>query len=193
MSAQAEELAGKIVGIRFESHRLDHWLKQLREGSFKYGCGVLRDADDAFDPMGVLAEINDADWGYDTGEEAYTIDGEPMHLPVIRAREYLGIGPEVHTRTVMEFITAMGELADRLLSHQQFADALREAISREHYRRQRLQATIAEQRERDYPVMGDRYGYGRERIEYEMPEIDWRSDRSDRDVIMRPRRIGRLG
>jgi len=143
--------------------------------------------------MGVLAEINDADWGYDTDEEAYTIDGEPMHLPPGRARQYLGIGQDVHHQTVVAFITAMGELADRLVSHQEFATALRQAIDRERYRRQRLQETIAEQRERDYPIMGARYGYGRERIEYEMPDIDWRDSRTDSQVVLRPRRIGRFG
>lgn len=133
----------------------EFWIGQLRNGPYEYGFGVLRDGADRYDPMGILAEINDVDWVYDEAEGAYAVAGEVDFLPTDQIRSYLGIPRHVSDEKITQFANILAELTDSETSHVNVANALYYAQQRGSARRSQLEGALSQfQRER-YPMIGD--------------------------------------
>jgi hypothetical protein len=69
---------------------IETWVGALRSGDFKFGFGVLRDGDDCYDPMGVLAATNLADWTWDENEGVWAVAGKVDFLPDNMILRFLG-------------------------------------------------------------------------------------------------------
>ncbi|AXQ68741.1 hypothetical protein HOU00_gp384 [Caulobacter phage CcrPW] len=65
------------------------WAGALTSGAYLGGVGVLRSGDNTYDPMGVLAAVNDVDWTWDERDEAWAFEGEVYTLPAARIKEWL--------------------------------------------------------------------------------------------------------
>lgn len=150
-----ERLAGLIGALNPSGVLWEYWVGQLRSGPFEYGFGVLRDGADHYDPMGVLAEINDVDWAYDEGEGAYAVDGQVDFLSTDLIRSFLAIPRAVPDERISQFATAMAELADSETSHLNVANALYYARQRGAARRNLLESALSHYQRERHPAIGD--------------------------------------
>lgn len=76
--------------LRPEPTAVETWANALRSGDFKFGYGVLRDGDDCYDPMGVLAATNLVDWTWNETEGVWSVAGKVDYLPDNMILRFLG-------------------------------------------------------------------------------------------------------
>lgn len=96
------------------------WLEAMGARDRKLACGVLRDADNAFGPFGLLAHINGAIWEWDEAEAAYSyrgLDGEfhgdTQELPLADICDFLGLTLTRTNKPLLDrFVALITILAD---------------------------------------------------------------------------------
>lgn len=101
-----QEIASCINVLRPDEDRFAMWLGAMRSGDFKFGYGLLRSADDEYDPFGVLAAISFPSWTWDDAEEAWAVEGEALFLQPTQLAEWLGIRthPDLQDAGIMRFV-----------------------------------------------------------------------------------------
>jgi hypothetical protein len=104
----------------------------MESGEYSFGYGLLRSADDVYDPMGVLAAISTPEWTWDEQEGGWAIDGDALFLPPTRVLEWLEIearGPHLAS-WAMGFQTALATVADGARGFGEVVKVLRDAQKR---------------------------------------------------------------
>lgn len=130
------ELAAAFKVLNPQIGAVEQWIGALRSGQYKQGFGVLRDGDDLYDPMGVLADINSADWNWDAAEGAWGVDGESIYLKGDSVVEYLGCtGRTYHIESLTH---AVADLSDEGNTFAQIAAILSDAMHRANREREEL-------------------------------------------------------
>lgn len=137
MSALTTELSSLYNLLKPCETAWTMWAGALSSDAYPSGSGVLRSGDNAYDPMGVLAAINDVDWTWDERDEAWAYEGEVYTLPVARIEEWLGAkGYHVGDR-LSQLQTLLQREADNGSTLSQLGEALLEGkaqAEREHQR-----------------------------------------------------------
>lgn len=91
----------------------DKWIRVLKEGGHKYGCGQLR-YNDCFCAMGVLLDlINPNAWELAWDGVSYTWEGEQFYLP-----ERIRKGSKIKSREMFfetnnGFVFNLADISDR--------------------------------------------------------------------------------
>lgn len=155
-AALAQELASYIQVMQPAEDRLTLWINAMESGEYSFGYGLLRSADDVYDPMGVLAAISAPEWTWDDQEGGWAIDGDALFLPPTRVAEWL----EVQTREpsldswAMGFQTALATVADGARGFAEVVAVLRDAQKRQSETTSRLsRLSMAELRRMPLPDM----------------------------------------
>ncbi|AFU88063.1 hypothetical protein CcrColossus_gp193 [Caulobacter phage CcrColossus] len=113
------------------------WAGALSSGAYLDGAGVLRSADNTYDPMGVLAAVNDVDWTWDERDEAWAFEGEVYTLSAARIKEWLGAQGSCLDERLVELQALLQREADNGATLAGLATALLEGkvlAEREHQR-----------------------------------------------------------
>lgn len=118
---------GVFASVKPHERFLADWLAGLRNGGYAFGYGALRDFDDRFDALGVLAEVNDADWR--EGDDGYEIEGDGLNLSPALVRRYLGL-EDVSEKTIEAFLDLVTAQSDGATSHRATADWLETSFKR---------------------------------------------------------------
>ncbi|AXQ68350.1 hypothetical protein HOT99_gp267 [Caulobacter phage CcrBL10] len=77
----------------------------------KFGFGVLRDGKDRYDPFGVLALMNNAQWTWDEQERGWAIDGSCYDVKPGQLLSWLGGAPR-SVAAAEAFVDAVTEFSD---------------------------------------------------------------------------------
>jgi hypothetical protein len=67
--------------LRPDNHVIETWIGALNSGAYQFGFGLLRDGEDRYDPMGVLAATQVVDWTWEESEGAWAFEGSVDFLP----------------------------------------------------------------------------------------------------------------
>lgn len=116
-------------GMEFDQKLWGEWMDALNATKLTYGCGYLRADDDVFDPLGLLADLNGAEWDYDVAEGCYTLDGDAHELTTDRLREALGFALDTHPALIAEFVELVAEITDAQTSFKAVARKLTQATA----------------------------------------------------------------
>jgi hypothetical protein len=127
---EIQQLASLFNVIRVDALYLENWIGAMTAGAYKFGYGLLRSADDEYDPFGVLAAMYCPDWEWDAAESAWAIDGNPLFLPDKRLIEALGLNPGLigHPR-IHQFVEAVTNISDGASSFDPVCHYLREGYA----------------------------------------------------------------
>lgn len=154
-AATRERLATILGQIDHDKELADDWIRALKRIEYSFGVGMLRDENDCYDPFGLLAEINDADWVFDEAEGAWAIDGSAFFLKPERLSEWLGMDIR-KTTAIKVFIDTVSTLSDGARTLAEIAEHLESAFTTARSRRERLKQEMSAARdERIGPVWGD--------------------------------------
>jgi len=126
--ATALELAALLQTVRFSETAIDEWIAALKAGEHKFGYGSLRDGEDRFSALGVLADINGCAWEWDENERAWGTAGECFLLDETHFREYVGIPEYVRSSKVKPFYELLTNVVDGATTHDTTISAITEAI-----------------------------------------------------------------
>lgn len=132
--------AGVIQRKLIDLNHLDEWLKALRSGKFTPGFGVMRDGDDRYDPFGVLAEINGAEWTWSDREGAYVLDKKTQsnQIDTETFMSYLGIRSEVPEFLAAEMLKSLLKISDDATSFAEVIEDITRGIRMMNERQRRL-------------------------------------------------------
>lgn len=123
--AEAQALAGSMAPLKFADDLMADWLKAMDSGRYKFGCGLLRDEADRYDPLGVLADINEVEWTFDDEEGAWAVDGDVAALNTERMREFFGLQPRTTPGQIDRFERQLITLTDQSTKFSQITSVLR--------------------------------------------------------------------
>lgn len=112
MTALTTEIGSLYNLIRPCTSAWQLWANTLVAGVYSSGSSVLRDGDNAYDPMGVLAAIQDTDWTWDDREEAWACEGHIYTLPPARIALWLGVTHRVHDQHLNNLQAVLQKAAD---------------------------------------------------------------------------------
>jgi hypothetical protein len=90
-NASTHELASCLQVLKPQADDLDLWMNAMASGSYKFGYGLLRSADDEYDPFGVLAAISAADWTWNEAEGGWAVDDDALFLDQQRIADWLNM------------------------------------------------------------------------------------------------------
>lgn len=140
-------LASALSVLKPEPALLDAWLGAMRSDAFAFGAGVLRTADDEYDPFGVLAAISLAEWTWVELDDAWGVDGDAMALKPQRVAEWLGVDEpdrlvqnnrHNHTASLIDTVTKVADGATSFEPILDLFDAARRHIEQERDRMAKL-------------------------------------------------------
>lgn len=129
------KLASVLSAARVDDKAMEFWLKELRTSGRKFGFGVMRDADDCFDPWGVLADACGVEWTWDEDEEGWAAGpGETLFPSPAHVARWLG--GEESDKALARLIEIITDLGDQCSTHKDVSDILGSAhgIAREKMR-----------------------------------------------------------
>jgi hypothetical protein len=89
MKDVAQELASCLQVLKPNDDRVALWINAMTSGDYKFGYGLLRSADDEYDPMGVLAAISLPDWTWDDQEGGWAIHGDALFVEPVMLADWL--------------------------------------------------------------------------------------------------------
>lgn len=121
------------------------WIAAMRSGAYRHGFGLLRDGDDAYDPFGVLAAINAADFVWDGGQNAYTVGGTCDFLPTTMLLTWLRCATRGNLRTgtfVESFVSEVARLSDGAAGFDELCGPLTEAFEAARARRVKVRTAF---------------------------------------------------
>lgn len=104
------KIADALWEVGADEARVKEWIELLNSNRLKVGVGLLRDAEDAYDPMGALAKQNLVDWTWDEDEGAWAIAGEVMFAPPKLVKDWLAARGSV--AAVQRLSEIMAETSD---------------------------------------------------------------------------------
>uniref|UniRef100_A0AB74UNG2 Terminase large subunit n=1 Tax=Caulobacter phage BL57 TaxID=3348355 RepID=A0AB74UNG2_9VIRU len=155
---------GLFRSLRPDMALVNDWIAHLETGP-KFGFGVLRDAKDRYDPIGVLAMVNQVQWTWNQDEGAWSTFGSCYTVPAPIFGEWLGVekasryGIDPADARLTKLMQLVTEIADGATSFKPVIQALREAQTAATIQQGRYDAFRAMLKERDLDKGGyDRYG-----------------------------------
>ena len=119
------EVAGLFQNLCVNQEAYRQWTDAMKSNRYAFGYGCLRDSEDKFDPLGVLADINGVEWIWDESEGAYRVEmGDAYSLPASLFREMLSVSTQVPNPRVEKFLNLFPKLMDRCTSFEQVAQSM---------------------------------------------------------------------
>jgi hypothetical protein len=86
-----QEIASCLAIMKPDFHLYEQWLGMMESGNYKFGYGVLRSADNEYDPFGLMVETFFPEWAWDDDEEAWAFEKSALFVSPRRIGEWLGI------------------------------------------------------------------------------------------------------
>lgn len=134
--AQVLEFSSALQFLKPDSEAMDLWLNTMAAGDYAFGYGLLRSADDAYDPFGVLVELNGGEWEWDDQDEAWAFAGSAAALKPRTLASWLGMSFEATWLDL--FLDAVTRMTDASDSFTPVVETLRAALQASQTARSRL-------------------------------------------------------
>lgn len=138
------QFASLITLLQPDRDAWDLWLNAMASGDYRFGFGLLRSADDEYDPWGVLVMLNGGQWVWDEAEEAWAFRKSAVALEPIDMVRWLGCQRanatplETFQRAQQGLTTLVSALADTVSDFGSVVSVLRAAHATSMGDRERL-------------------------------------------------------
>lgn len=109
-----QEVASTLNVLRPDDDAMALWIGALTSGDYKTGQGVLRSAEDEYDPFGVLAVINHAEWTWSNLDQGWGIGDSAMALDSKTIAKWLDI-PSHEQMSAAGLLSRVKDFQDLLL------------------------------------------------------------------------------
>ena len=130
------ELASCLQMLKPDGEAMVLWLNTLASGDYAFGYGLLRSDADAYDPFGVLVDLNGGEWAWDDQDEAWAFAGSAVTMNPVYLARWLGMqGDMVWQRTFVDAVTRLADSSDGFLP---VVETLRQALEAAKAARERL-------------------------------------------------------
>lgn len=134
--ARVLEFTSYFQVLEPDEEALTLWINTMMSGDYRFGYGLLRSADDDYDPFGVLAALQGGDWTWDAQDEAWAFKGSATTLNPFEFARWMGM--KSNYEWVQKFLDAATTLADQCVDFESFCAVLRAAFDNAGAGRQRL-------------------------------------------------------
>lgn len=144
---EIQEVASALNILRPDDHAMSMWVGALASGDYKTGQGVLRSADDEYDPFGVLAVINHAEWTWSDLDQGWGVGDTAMALDAKMIAKWLDVPSHEQMRgtdlmkRVKDFQDLILRVSDSGVALSEIGELLRQGIARAAEERTRQEAT----------------------------------------------------
>lgn len=144
---EIQEVASALNVLRPDDHAMSMWIGALTGGDYKTGQGVLRSADDEYDPFGVLAVINHAEWTWSDLDQGWGVGDSAMALDAKTIAKWLDVPSHEQMRgtdlmkRVKDFQDLVLRLSDSGVALSEIGELLRQGIARAAEERLRQNST----------------------------------------------------
>lgn len=135
--ARVLEFAAFFQVLRPDEEAVTLWINTMASGDYRFGFGLLRSADDDYDPLGVLAALQGVDWTWDEQDEAWAYKGSATTLNPFEFGKWLGIKAGDYD-WLSRFVESLAQLADQSPSFAAVCACLQEAQTHAQHARERL-------------------------------------------------------
>lgn len=122
------EFSSFVQVLKPDEEAMTLWINTMASGDYRFGFGLLRSADDEYDPLGVLAALQGVDWTWDEQDEAWAYKGSAVTLNPLMFGRWIGArDTDIHWLT--RFVEALAGLTDRSADFTPICEALRTAMA----------------------------------------------------------------